>query len=66
METYLDAASTTPLHPRAREALESALDAFGDPARLYRRARRARLELDRDRERVAWAVNARPDEVIFT
>jgi cysteine desulfurase len=66
METYLDAASTTPLHPRAREALERALDAFGDPARLYGRARRARLELDRGRERVAAALGARPDEVIFT
>jgi cysteine desulfurase len=66
METYLDAASTTPLHPRAREALVRALDAFGDPARLYGRARRARLELDRARERVAAALGARPDEVIFT
>jgi cysteine desulfurase len=66
METYLDAASTTPLHPRAREALERALDAFGDPARLYGRARRARLELDRGREQVAAAVGARPDEVVFT
>jgi len=66
METYLDAASTTPLHPRAREALERALDAFGDPARMYGRARRARLELDRARERTAAALGARPDEVIFT
>jgi cysteine desulfurase len=66
METYLDAASTTPLHPRAREALERALDAFGDPARLYGRARRARLELDRSREQVAESLGARPDEVIFT
>src|SRR6266540_483550 len=66
METYLDAASTTPLHPRAREAFERALDAFGDPARMYGRARRARLELDRARERVAAALGARPAEVIFT
>ncbi len=66
METYLDAASTTPLHPRAREALERALDAFGDPARMYGRARRARLELDHSRERTASALGARADEVIFT
>src|SRR6266498_825200 len=66
METYLDAASTTPLHPRAREAFERALDAFGDPARMYGRARRARLELDRGREQVAVALGARPDEVVFT
>jgi cysteine desulfurase len=65
-ETYLDAASTTPLHPSARRALEHALEAFGDPARLYGRARRARLLLDQSRERVAEALGARADEVVLT
>lgn len=36
-ETYLDAASTIPLHPRARAALLAAVDEFGDPSRLYAR-----------------------------
>jgi cysteine desulfurase len=65
-ETYLDAASTTPLHPLARAALVEALDGFGDPARLYGRARRARMLLDRSRERLAAAVGAAPDEVVLT
>jgi cysteine desulfurase len=65
-ETYLDAASTTPLHPRARAALLEALDGFGDPSRLYGRGRRARTLLDRSREQLAAAVGAAPDEVIFT
>ena len=65
-ETYLDAASTTPLHPDARAALLAALDEFGDPARLYRRGRRARLLLDRSREGVAEVVGAAPDELVFT
>jgi cysteine desulfurase len=65
-ETYLDAASTTPLHPAARQAMERALDGFGDPSRLYGRARRARLLLDQSRERVAAALGARADEVVFT
>jgi cysteine desulfurase len=65
-ETYLDAASTTPLHPVARAALVEALDGFGDPARLYGRARRARMLLDRSRERLAAAVGAAPDELVFT
>jgi cysteine desulfurase len=65
-ETYLDAASTTPLHPDARQALERALEGFGDPGRLYGRARRARLLLDQSRERVAAALGARADEVVFT
>ena len=33
-ETYLDHASATPLSELARQALLSALDAFGDPLRL--------------------------------
>jgi cysteine desulfurase len=65
-ETYLDAASTTPLHPLARAALLEALDGFGDPARLYGRARRARMLLDRSREQLAAAVGASPDEVVLT
>jgi cysteine desulfurase len=65
-ETYLDAASTTPLHPRARAALLEALDRFGDPARLYGWARRARMLLDRSREQLAAAVGAAPDDVVFT
>jgi cysteine desulfurase len=65
-ETYLDAASTTPLHPWARAALLAALDEFGDPSRLYARARRARLLLDRSREQLAAAVGAHPEEVVLT
>jgi cysteine desulfurase len=65
--TYLDAASTEPLHPAARSVLCEALDAgWADPARLYRDARRARLLLDNAREVVAALVAARPDEVAFT
>lgn len=64
---YLDAASTQPLHPAARAALLAALDdGWADPARLYRSARRARLELDQAREQVAAALGTRPDEVLFT
>jgi cysteine desulfurase len=63
---YLDAASTEPLHPSARETLLAAVDAgWADPARLYREARQARLLLDRARESVAAGLGARPDEITF-
>lgn len=63
---YLDAASTEPLHPAAREVLAEAYDAgWADPARLYGSARRARMLLDNAREIVAAAIGARPDEVSF-
>lgn len=64
---YLDAASGTPLHPAAREALLAALDdGWADPARLHGAGRRARLLLDGAREAVAEVLAARPDEVSFT
>ena len=64
---YLDAASTEPLHPAAREVLLAAMDdGWADPARLYGAARRARMLLDNAREVVAAVVGARPDEVSFT
>ncbi len=63
---YLDAASTEPMHPVAREALLAALDAgWADAGRLYGSARRARMLLDSARESVAALVGARADEVAF-
>ncbi|MFF1638467.1 cysteine desulfurase/sulfurtransferase TusA family protein [Streptomyces sp. NPDC058246] len=64
---YFDAASATPLHPVARQALQASLDeGWADPARLYREGRRARLLLDAAREAAADAVGCRPDELVFT
>ncbi|WP_030508892.1 cysteine desulfurase family protein [Microbispora rosea] len=64
---YLDAASTEPLHPAARDALLAAIDAgWADPARLYGTARRAQMLLERARAEVAELIGARPDEVSFT
>ncbi len=64
---YLDAVSTEPLHPAARETLLAALDrGFADPLRLHGPGREARLLLDNAREVVATLLDARPDEVSFT
>ncbi|RST19421.1 aminotransferase class V-fold PLP-dependent enzyme [Streptomyces sp. WAC05374] len=64
---YFDSASSAPLHPVARQALQAALDeGWADPARLYREGRRARLLLDAAREAAAEAVGCRPDELVFT
>jgi cysteine desulfurase len=63
----LDAASSAPLHPAAREVLLAALDrGYADPRRLHGRARDARLLLDNAREATADALAVRPDEVTFT
>ncbi|WP_318203954.1 cysteine desulfurase/sulfurtransferase TusA family protein [Streptomyces sp. SCL15-4] len=64
---YFDAASATPLHPVARQALLASLDeGWADPARLYREGRKARMLLDAAREAAAEAVGCRADEVVFT
>ena len=64
---YLDAVSTEPLHPAARETLLAALDrGYADPLRLHGAGREARLLLDNAREVVAALLGARPDEVSFT
>ncbi|WP_406348777.1 cysteine desulfurase/sulfurtransferase TusA family protein [Streptomyces sp. NBC_00144] len=65
--SYFDAASSAPLHPVARQALQASLDdGWADPARLYREGRKARLLLDAAREAAAEAVGCRPDELVFS
>jgi cysteine desulfurase len=64
---YLDAASSEPLHPAARDTFLAALDqGYADPRRLHRSARSARLLLDNAREVVATCLEVRADEVTFT
>ncbi|HEX4976963.1 MAG TPA: aminotransferase class V-fold PLP-dependent enzyme, partial [Nocardioides sp.] len=65
--TYLDGASSEPLHPAARDALSAALDkGFADPTRLHGPGRDARLLLDNARAVVASCLGVRTDEVSFT
>lgn len=65
--TYLDAISSEPLHPAAREAwLAAAEQGYADPLRLHSPARSARLVLDNARAVVAHCLAVRPDEVSFT
>jgi cysteine desulfurase len=64
---YLDAASSEPLHPVARETLLAALDrGYADPRRLHGPGRDARLLLDNARAAVAECLEVRADEVTFT
>lgn len=64
---YLDASSALPLQPAARDTLAAALErGYGDPRRLHRAGRDARLLLDNARAVVAECLGAHPDEVSFT
>lgn len=64
---YFDAATTTPLHPAAREALLASLaDGWADPQRLYTQARRARRILDAARDTVSFHLGVPASQVTFT
>ena len=64
---YLDHAATTPLREEALEAMLPYLrEAFGNPSSLHGPGRRARVAVDRARERVAAVIGAEPSEVVFT
>lgn len=65
--TYLDHAATTPLRPEALEAMLPFLrEQHGNPSSLHGPGRRARVAVDRARERVALVLGCEPGEVIFT
>ena len=64
---YLDNAATTPLSEPAREAMLPFLgERFGNASSVHAPGREARKAVDEARERVAAAVGARPEEIVFT
>ncbi len=64
---YLDHAATTPIRPEVVEAMQPFFGArFGNPSSMHRWGREARTALDEARERVARALGAASDEVVFT
>ena len=64
---YLDHAATTPLHPRALDAMLPFLNGtFGNPSGLYAAGREAQAAVDEARRIVADCLGARPAEVLFT
>ncbi|HEX2981882.1 MAG TPA: aminotransferase class V-fold PLP-dependent enzyme, partial [Anaerolineaceae bacterium] len=64
---YLDYAATTPVDPRVMEAmLLFFTDRFGNPSSVHQYGQSAEVAVDLAHERVAQALNCRPDEVVFT
>ena len=64
---YLDNNATTPLHPRAREAMLPWLgETHGNPSSIHRFGQVARNAVEEAREKIAALLGARPPEVIFT
>lgn len=64
---YLDSASTSPLRPIARLAMQQSLDVpAADPGRMHTEGLTIRHQLELARTSVASFLGARPREVIFT
>jgi cysteine desulfurase len=62
---YLDHAATTPVRPRAREALQAWLEAANASA-THRPGQDARVGVEEAREVIAEALGCEPTEVVFT
>ncbi|MEF9984204.1 MAG: cysteine desulfurase NifS [Oscillospiraceae bacterium] len=64
---YLDNSATTPVSPKVLEAmLPYFKDGYGNPSSVYSVGREARIAVEAAREKVAKAINAKPEEIFFT
>jgi len=66
-KVYLDHNATTPLDPRVFEAMKPYLvKHFGNPSSPHSYGRYAKQALEESREKIANAINAKAEEIIFT
>lgn len=64
---YLDHSATTPVRPEVAEIMTEYLtEKFGNPSSVHSYGREARKALDKARQQIADAINAQPEEIIFT
>ncbi len=67
LPVYLDHNATTPVHPAVVEAMLPYLrDHFGNPSSGHVYGQRARLAIERARERLAELLGCDADEIVFT
>jgi len=64
---YLDHNATTPVDPAVVDAMLPFLSGeFGNASSIHTFGQRARAAVEAAREQVAWLLNARPQEIVFT
>lgn len=67
MRRYFDHNATSPLQPRVREAIVHSMErVHGNPSSIHEEGRVARDLVEGARRRVAQAISARPEEIVFT
>ncbi len=66
-EVYLDYAATTPLRPEVYKAMEPYLiEKFGNPSSIHHFGKETKIAIEEAREKIAKAIGAKNDEIIFT
>lgn len=66
-QIYLDNAATTPMSPRVIDVIIKEMkNDFGNASSTYELGRKARYVMDQARLKVARAINAKDNEIIFT
>ena len=64
---YLDNSATTQVSEEVFEEMKPYFtEEFGNPSTLYKYGRESKKALNQARQRVADAINAKPEEIIFT
>ena len=64
---YLDNSATTQVSQEVFEEMKPYfVDVYGNPSTLYKIGRESKKALDLARQRVADAINAKPEEIYFT
>jgi len=64
---YFDHSATTPVRPEVAEEMQKYLtEYFGNPTSLHYFGRQVRKAVEEAREKVAGAIGARPEEIVFT
>jgi len=66
MMIYLDNSATTPLCDKAKEAIISAMDCYGNPSSLHYEGDSARALIEKSRKSVINALGAKSGKLVFT
>lgn len=64
--TYLDWNATAPLRPEAKAAMVAAMEMIGNPSSVHSEGRAAKMAVEKARDKVAAALGAEGQDVIFT
>jgi len=64
---YFDHSATTPLHPEVLTLMHSVQkDVYGNPSSIHSQGRLAKSIIEKSRKQIAKAINAHPNQIIFT